>query len=128
MVAGQQIQGSPCCLPYQPIHITSLLFAPSPLMDASCSRGTSFIPASDCIASSSYLDIFSGYVTGWMVTRGESASLENEFIARTCECYGIEEQQLAIHSDRKHAMTYQLYAVTGRPEGGTLLRTSLQIQ
>lgn len=56
------------------------------------------------------LDVFSRYVTGWMVTYGESASLANEFIAHTCERYGIEEQQLTIHSDRGPAMTSKSYA------------------
>jgi putative transposase len=50
------------------------------------------------------LDIFSRYVTGWMVAHGESAALARRLIEATCTKQGIEPGQLTIHADRGGSM------------------------
>lgn len=51
------------------------------------------------------LDIFSRYVTGWMVATGESAALAERLIGETCAKQQISAGQLAIHADRGSSMT-----------------------
>jgi len=51
------------------------------------------------------LDIFSRYVTGWMVAPRESAALAQRLIAETCARQGIGPGQLFIHADRGTSMT-----------------------
>jgi putative transposase len=50
------------------------------------------------------LDIFSRYVPGWMIADRELATLAEQLIAETCAKQGIEQDQLALHSDRGSAM------------------------
>jgi len=50
------------------------------------------------------IDLFSRYVTGWMLANRESGSLAEKLIAETCQKQGIEEDQLVLHSDRGSAM------------------------
>jgi len=50
------------------------------------------------------LDIFSRYVTGWMVATRESATLAKRLIRKTCEKQGIEPGGLTIHADRGSSM------------------------
>lgn len=50
------------------------------------------------------LDIFSRYVTGWMVAHKESAALARRLIEATCIKQGIEPGQLTIHADRGGSM------------------------
>jgi putative transposase len=50
------------------------------------------------------LDIFSRYVVGWMVARGESAALAKRLIEETVVKQGIEPGQLTIHADRGTSM------------------------
>lgn len=50
------------------------------------------------------IDIFSRYVTGWMLAKRESGELAKTLIAETCEKQGIESEQLILHSDRGSAM------------------------
>jgi putative transposase len=50
------------------------------------------------------IDIFSRYVTGWMIAKRESAELAEKLIAETCGKQEIEEDQLILHSDRGSAM------------------------
>jgi putative transposase len=63
------------------------------------------------------LDIFSRYVTGWMVAERESAIHGQRLIEETIHKYGIVPGQLSIHSDRGNPMvaktTAQLYADLG---------------
>jgi putative transposase len=51
------------------------------------------------------LDIFSRYVTGWMVAPRESATLAQRLIAETCAKQGIGPSQLLLHADRGPSMT-----------------------
>jgi putative transposase len=51
------------------------------------------------------LDIFSRYVTGWMVATRESAALAEKLIAATCAGQHITAGQLTIHADRGSSMT-----------------------
>jgi len=51
------------------------------------------------------LDIFSRYVTGWLVAPRESAALAQRLIAETCARQGIGPGQLFIHADRGTSMT-----------------------
>ena len=51
------------------------------------------------------LDIFSRYVVGWMVARGESAALAKRLIEETVTKQEIEPGQLTIHADRGPSMT-----------------------
>lgn len=57
------------------------------------------------------LDVFSRYVTGWMIAERESAALAEELIAQTCARQGIQPGQLTIHADRGGAMTSKPIAV-----------------
>ena len=51
------------------------------------------------------LDIFSRYVTGWMVAPRESATLAQRLIAETYAKQGIGPSQLFLHADRGTSMT-----------------------
>ena len=51
------------------------------------------------------LDIFSRYVTGWMVAPGERAVLARKLIKETMEKQSIRPGQLLIHADRGSSMT-----------------------
>jgi putative transposase len=51
------------------------------------------------------LDIFSRYVTGWMVATCESAALAEKLIGDTCHKQHISRGELAIHADRGSSMT-----------------------
>jgi putative transposase len=51
------------------------------------------------------LDIFSRYVTGWMVASRESAGLAEVLIRQTCAKQAIGRDQLTIHADRGSSMT-----------------------
>lgn len=50
------------------------------------------------------VDIFSRYVTGWMVAHRESAALASRLIAETCRKQGVRPGQLTIHADRGASM------------------------
>lgn len=50
------------------------------------------------------LDIYSRYVTGWMVASVETGELAMQFIANTCEKQGVGAGHLTIHSDRGTSM------------------------
>jgi len=50
------------------------------------------------------IDVFSRYVTGWMIANRESADLARKLIAETCQRHGIGEDELILHSDRGSAM------------------------
>jgi len=51
------------------------------------------------------LDIFSRYVTGWMVAPHESAELAKQLLRESCLKQGIALGQLIVHSDRGSSMT-----------------------
>jgi putative transposase len=51
------------------------------------------------------LDVFSRYVTGWMVAQRESAELAKRFIEETIGKHQIPAGQLTIHADRGRVMT-----------------------
>lgn len=51
------------------------------------------------------LDIFSRYVTGWMVAHREQSVLAERLIAETARKQAIAADQLTIHADRGAAMT-----------------------
>ncbi len=51
------------------------------------------------------LDVFSRYVTGWMIAHRESAQLARTLIEDTCRKQQIEPGQLTIHADRGSSMT-----------------------
>jgi putative transposase len=51
------------------------------------------------------LDLFSRYVTGWMVTLRESAELAKRLIEESCQKQGIRSGQLTLHADRGTSMT-----------------------
>lgn len=50
------------------------------------------------------LDIFSRYVTGWMLAHRESAELARRLISDSCGKQGIEPGRLTIHADRGGSM------------------------
>ena len=56
------------------------------------------------------LDIFSRYVTGWMLAEQESGDLAEQLIAETCRKQEIEREQLTLHADRGAPMTSQTVA------------------
>jgi putative transposase len=51
------------------------------------------------------LDIYSRYVTGWMLATRESAALAERLIADTCARQGIGRDQLTVHADSGSSMT-----------------------
>ena len=51
------------------------------------------------------LDVFSRYVTGWLLAGQESAALARRLIAETCERQEIVPGALTIHADRGSSMT-----------------------
>ena len=51
------------------------------------------------------LDVFSRYVTGWLLAATESAGLASRLIHETCEKQHITPGQLTIHADRGTSMT-----------------------
>jgi putative transposase len=51
------------------------------------------------------IDIFSRYVTGWMVSPAETGELAEAFIADTLATHGIDRGQLTLHADRGTSMT-----------------------
>jgi putative transposase len=51
------------------------------------------------------IDIFSRYVTGWMVAPIETGELAEAFIADTLGRHGIGRHQLSLHADRGTSMT-----------------------
>jgi len=57
------------------------------------------------------LDIFSRYVTGWMVAPRESATLAERLIKETSNKQGIKPGQLTIHADRGSSMTSKTVAL-----------------
>ena len=50
------------------------------------------------------LDVFSRYVTGWMVAHQETAALANRLIHETCRKQEIVPAQLTLHADRGSSM------------------------
>ena len=50
------------------------------------------------------LDVFSRYVTGFMIACSESAELAGQLIETSCQRQGIAPDQLTMHSDRGAAM------------------------
>src|SRR5213083_3386467 len=50
------------------------------------------------------LDVFSRYVTGWMVTYRESAELAKRLIEESCKKQRIQPDQLTLHADRGTSM------------------------
>jgi putative transposase len=51
------------------------------------------------------LDVFSRYVTGWMIAYRESADLAKQLIEESCERQKIMPGQLTVHADRGSSMT-----------------------
>src|SRR6202163_2273727 len=51
------------------------------------------------------LDVFSRYVTGWMVAHRESAELAKRLIAESCAKQNIAPAQLTLHADRGSSMS-----------------------
>jgi len=50
------------------------------------------------------LDVYSRYVTGWLIAECESARLAEQLIAQTCTKQEIVPDQLTLHADRGSAM------------------------
>ena len=57
------------------------------------------------------LDVFSRYVTGWMVAYRETAGLARQLIEHSCRKQNIAPGQLTIHADRGSAMTSKSLAL-----------------
>jgi putative transposase len=57
------------------------------------------------------IDIYSRYVTGWMVAPTETAELAKAFIATTIKAHGVGAHVLTIHADRGTSMTSKPVAV-----------------
>ena len=57
------------------------------------------------------IDIYSRYVTGWMVAPTETAELAKAFIAATIKAHGVTSDVLTIHADRGTSMTSKPVAV-----------------
>jgi putative transposase len=63
------------------------------------------------------LDLYSRYIVGWQVARGESAAVYQGLVTACCKDQGVVPEQLTIHSDRGSPMTAKstalLYADLG---------------
>ncbi len=57
------------------------------------------------------LDVFSRYVTGWMISYRETAGLAKQLIENSCEKQKIVPGQLTIHADRGSSMTSKSLAL-----------------
>jgi len=57
------------------------------------------------------LDVFSRYVTGWMISYRETAALAKQLIEHSCEKQKIVPLQLTIHADRGSSMTSKSLAL-----------------
>lgn len=57
------------------------------------------------------LDVFSRYVTGWMISYRETAGLARQLIENSCEKQNIVPGQLTIHADRGSSMTSKSLAL-----------------
>ena len=57
------------------------------------------------------LDVFSRYVTGWMIACRETAGLAKQLIEHSCEKQKIVPGQLTIHADRGSSMTSKSVAL-----------------
>jgi putative transposase len=57
------------------------------------------------------LDVFSRYVTGWMIAYRETAGLAQQLIEHSCEKQQISPGQLTIHADRGSSMTSKSLAL-----------------
>ena len=57
------------------------------------------------------LDIFSRYVTGWMLARRESAQLARRLIRESCFKQNIAPEQLTLHADRGSSMRSKTVAL-----------------
>jgi putative transposase len=57
------------------------------------------------------LDVFSRYVTGWMIAYRESADLAQQLIEDSCEKQSIAPGQLTLHADRGSSMTSKSVAL-----------------
>lgn len=57
------------------------------------------------------LDVFSRYVTGWMIAYRETAGLAKQLIEHSCEKQKIVPGQLTIHADRGSSMTSKSVAL-----------------
>jgi transposase InsO family protein len=51
------------------------------------------------------LDVFSRYVTGWMIAHRESAELAKRLIQESCAKQNIRRGQLTLHADRGTSMS-----------------------
>jgi putative transposase len=57
------------------------------------------------------LDVFSRYVTGWMIAYRETAHLAKQLIEHSCRKQDISAGQLTIHADRGSSMTSKSLAL-----------------
>jgi putative transposase len=57
------------------------------------------------------LDVFSRYVTGWMISYRETAGLAKQLIENSCQKQGILPGQLTLHADRGSSMTSRSLAL-----------------
>ena len=56
------------------------------------------------------MDVFSRFVTGWMIAESENATLATELIEVTCRRQGVDRAELTIHADRGSPMTSKTVA------------------
>ena len=63
------------------------------------------------------LDIFSRYVTGWMVAERETAGLAGHLLGETCLKHGVEPRVLTLHSDRGSQYTSLSFGERCRESG-----------
>jgi len=57
------------------------------------------------------LDVFSRYVTGWMIAYRETAGLARQLVEHSCESQKILPGQLTVHADRGSSMTSKSLAL-----------------
>ena len=57
------------------------------------------------------LDVFSRYVTGWMISYRETATQARQLIEHSCQKQGIALGQLTLHADRGSSMTSKSLAL-----------------
>jgi putative transposase len=71
------------------------------------------------------LDVFSRYITGWMVAYRESAELAKRLIEESCKKQDIQPGQLTLHADRGTSMRSKPIWVSRKRIAGRTCRTTI---
>jgi transposase InsO family protein len=57
------------------------------------------------------IDVYSRYITGWMIADRESADLATRFIEETCTKQRIKPDQLTVHADQRSSLILPIFGL-----------------